>query len=154
MKKITFLLLFCTFFILNGYSQTKQESIKLLFKVTEQDSLMDKMLSSIIPMMNNQMQSMIKDSTSRVRSEERMASFMQVMKGITSRMLNDDMVALYDKYFTQSEINEFIAFYKTPAGRKFTKVTPEIQKELMVIVMQKYMPEIKKSMMENVETKK
>ena len=37
---------------------------------------------------------------------------MTVMKNITNRMLNEDMVLIYDKYFNQEEINDFISFTK------------------------------------------
>jgi uncharacterized protein len=60
-------------------------------------------------------------------------------------MINEDMVTLYDKYYTQNEINDFIIFYKSPSGQKFTKVSPDIQKDLMMVMMQKYMPEIQKT---------
>ena len=79
---------------------------------------------------------------------------MQIMKNISTRMLNEDMLILYDKYFTQEEINDFIHFYKTPSGQKYINSTPEITKEMMTIMMQKYMPEIKNAMMGKIEEKK
>jgi hypothetical protein len=79
---------------------------------------------------------------------------MQIMKNISKRMLNEDMLILYDKYFTQEEINDFIYFYKTPSGQKYINSTPEITKEMMTIMMQKYMPEIKNAMMGKIEEKK
>ena len=79
---------------------------------------------------------------------------MTVMKNITNRMLNEDMVLIYDKYFNQEEINDIISFYKTPSGHKWIKSTPEITKELMTVMMQKYMPEIQKAMKEKAEENK
>ena len=61
------------------------------------------------------------------------------------------MALIYDKYFNQEEINDIISFYKTPSGHKWIKSTPEITKELMTVMMQKYMPEIQKAMKEKAE---
>lgn len=154
MKKVVLVSLFCVAALINGYSQTKQESIKELLHLMQQDSLTDKMFTSMIPSMLNQMQSQIKDSTSIARSEERMNSTMQSIKEISKKLINEDMVALYDKYFSQNEINDFIAFYKSPSGQKFIKVTPDIQKDLMMIMMQKYMPEIRKAIKTKTEEMK
>jgi len=146
MKKVILISIFFVSALFNSYSQTKQESIKELFHIMQQDSLIDKMFSSMIPMMFNQMQSQIKDSTSRKHSEEMMTTTMQTVKDISKKMINEDMVVLYDKYFSQNEINDFIAFYKTPSAQKFIHVTPDIQKELMTVMMQKYVPEIQNAM--------
>ena len=145
MKKVFLTSVFCFFVFINGYSQTKQESIKELFHAMQTDSLMDKTFASMIPGLMNQMQSQIKDSTTRARSKEMMNSVMQTTKDISKKMINEDLVALYDKYFTQNEINDFIGFYKSPSGQKFINVTPNIQKDLMMVMMQKYMPELQKA---------
>ena len=157
MKKVILVLMFCLpVFMTTSFSQTKQESIKELFKVMQQDSMMDKMFSSMIPSMMNQMKSQfpIKDSLMNVRSNEMMKSTMQTVKDITKKMLDEDMVGIYDKYFTQSEINDYIAFYKSPSGQKFIKVTPDISKDIMMVMMQKYMPEIQKTIKEKSEEMK
>lgn len=115
---------------LMGYSQTKQESIKELFHVMQQDSIMDKMFSTMIPSMLAQMKSQNpqKESLAEARSNEMMKSSMQTTRAILKKMMDEDMVALYDKYFSQKEINDYIAFYKSPSGQKFIKVTPEFRK--------------------------
>lgn len=144
MKKNILVLIFCLpVFITNCNSQTKQESIRELFNIMHQESMVDKMFSSMIPSMMSQMKSQTpaKDSL----ANERMKTSLQNVKNITKKMLNEDMVEIYDKYFTQSEINDYIAFYKSPSGQKFIQTTPDVTKDLMTIMMQKYMPEIRKS---------
>ena len=157
MKKVILVLMFCLpVLVINGFSQTKQESIKELFSLMKQDSMIDKMFGSMIPAMMNQMKSQfpVKDSMANVRSNEMMKSTMQTVKEISKKMINEDMVGLYDKYFTQGEINDFIAFYKTLSGQKMINLTPEITKDLMMIMMQKYMPEIQKTIKEQTEKMK
>ena len=155
MKKVILVLMICLPSLM-CYSQTKQESIKELFHLMQQDSLVDKMFSSMIPSMMNQMKSQlpIKDSLVNIRSNEMMKSTMQTVKEITKKMMDEDMVALYDKYFSQNEIKDYIAFYKSPSGQKMLKVTPDITKDLMMTMVQKYMPEIQKTVKAKAEEMK
>jgi uncharacterized protein len=159
MKKLIFALAFCFIAYSIGYSQTKQESVKELFQLMRSDSLIDKMFATTIPAMLKQMQGQTKDSATLARSNELRNSMMQTVKEISKKMINEDMVTLYDKYFTQNEINDLISFYKSPTGQKFIKVTPDIQKEIMTAMYQKYMPEMQKSLkaktdeMKNIEKK-
>lgn len=145
MKKLVFVLLFCSAAFINGYSQPKQELIKELFNVMKQDSMIERTFSSIIPSMFNQMQGQAKDSTGRARSQEAMKATLPVMKDIIKRMMDEDMVAIYDRNFSEKEIKDFITFYKSPSGQKFVKTQPKIQKELMPIFIKKYIPEIAKA---------
>jgi peptidylprolyl isomerase len=46
------------------------------------------------------------------------------------------MVPIYDKSFTQEEINTYIAFYKTPAGKKLADNNAPIQQQENVVVSQ------------------
>jgi hypothetical protein len=38
-------------------------------------------------------------------------------------------VPLYDRYFTESELGEIVAFYRTPAGRKMIAVLPGLMQD-------------------------
>jgi uncharacterized protein len=38
---------------------------------------------------------------------------------------------VYDKYFTEAEVKDLIAFYKTPTGQKFIKILPQISAEML-----------------------
>ncbi len=151
MKKAVLILMICIPSIMS-YSQTKQESIKNLFHVMQLDSIMDKTFSSMIPAMMSQMKS--EDPLVNERSNEMMTTTMQTVKVMVKKMMDEDMVTVYDKYFSQNEINDYISFYKSPSGQKFIKATPDISKDLMVIMMQKYMPDIQKTMKEKIDRMK
>lgn len=154
MKKVILAIVLCLSVFCNNYSQTKQESIKQLFHLMQTDTLIDKMFSSMIPQLLNQQQMQITDSVSRVAFQTKMNSTMLIAKDISKKLINEDMVILYDKYFSQAEINDFVAFYKSPSGQKMIKLTPDIQKDLMTVMMQKYLPEMQKSIMAQFENKK
>jgi len=112
-----------------------------------QDSLMDKMFKSTFPLIMKQMQSRMvtKDSASRARANLLLDNSKQTMNEISKRIIDEDLVLVYEKYFSQNEINDFIVFYKTPSGQKLIHTAPDIQKELRMIMMQKYIPEIQKT---------
>jgi hypothetical protein len=150
MRRAILVSLFCVAVCIRGYSQSKEELVRELFRVMQVDAMTDKMFESIIPGMINQMPSPLPDSI-RAKLDQVMASQMQVSKSIMKRMRDEDMVPLYVKYYTQTEINDLLRFYKSPSGQKFIKNMPEIQKEVMTIMMQKYMPEIQRSMMEKMK---
>ncbi len=154
MKKAAFVFIFCLSVVFNGYSQTKQESIKELFHLMQTDSLMDKTFKTMIPTMFKQMQSQVKDSVALVRAKELMTYTMESTKGIVKNLLDEDMVLIYDKYFNENEIKDFIAFYNTSSGQKLIKAQPDIQKEMMQIMFQKYIPEIQKTIKAKVEEMK
>lgn len=144
MKKIFVILFLSLLSVTYSQAQTKQESIKQLFKLMKTDSLYDKMMESIVPTI---LQQAGKDS-----NDPEVAAMMKkalaAMKPIMNKMLNEDMVAIYDKYFTESEIKDYIAFYKSPSGQKFVNVTPAMQTDIMNIMMKNYMGDIQKAVMD------
>ena len=147
MKKFFIILLLSLLSVSYSQAQTKQESIKQLFKLMKTDSLYDKMMESIVPTI---MQQSSKDA-SDPEAAATMKKAIDAMKPIMNKMLNEDMVAIYDKYFTESEIKVYIAFYKSPSGQKFVNVTPAMQTDIMNIMMQKYMGEIQKAVMDTMK---
>ena len=41
------------------------------------------------------------------------------------------MVPIYDKYYTEEEINQIIAFYNSPVGKKMISTMPLVMQESM-----------------------
>ena len=62
-------------------------------------------------------------------------------KELTKKIVNEEMVRLYETHFTHSEIKDMIAFYESPTGKKMLEKTPELTTDLMNVMMTKYMPE-------------
>ena len=42
-------------------------------------------------------------------------------------------IRIYDRYFTLAELNDMIAFYETPSGRRSIEVLPELVQESMIM---------------------
>lgn len=149
MRKLNWIILFWGMALMYSQAQSaKPESVRELFHVMKQDSMIEKMFTSMIPTMLKQMQVKElhgKDSTL-------MQYTMQVGKEMCFNVINEDMVTLYSKYFSEKEINDLIVFYKTPAAQKLVSVTPEISKELITIMMKKYMPNMMKQIQDKVKS--
>ncbi len=151
MKKTAFLLFFCITAFSISFSQTKkQESIKELIHITGNDSMMNKMIDGMVPAMTNQMLSEVKDSTAKARSVEIMKIAMETAKELAPKM-SVLMTSYYDKYFTESEINDFLAFYKSSTGKKSISLMPQMMNDMMGEMMNNYIPEMKKSMQTRME---
>lgn len=140
MKKIILVLLFSIPVLFNAQALTKQENIKVLFQLMQTDSVVEKMMNSMIPMMMKSVPQ--QDSTANSQMTAMMNKMTHVMMVITKRLLNEDMIVLYDKYYTESEIKDLVTFYKSPAGQKMITVMADLNKEMMMIFITKYVPEI------------
>lgn len=58
-------------------------------------------------------------------------------KAVEWSKLQPEMVKLYVSNFSESELNELVAFYKTPAGSKMMKVMPKVYSESMQLTQSK-----------------
>ena len=66
----------------------------------------------------------------------------QIVQDEVKQVMQDEFVAngfiqemsyeLYDKYFTTAELEEVVAFYKSPIGQKITSVLPQLTQESML----------------------
>ena len=161
MKKVKYSVLFMLITCLSSYSQTKQDNLKELFTIMQIDKMMDKMYSSMIPMMQAQMKNAVPDSLRSTKYDASMNDNMKVMmnesKKMASDFLNNDMVGIYDKNFTEQEVKDLLTFYKSPIGLKMVEKQPAMQQESMQIMMTKYIPKYQetiKEMMKKMNDKK
>jgi uncharacterized protein len=83
-------------------------------------------------------------------AQARLTSFMEkVMDLVTNEMswdkVKDEYIALYAETFTEQELQDIIAFYKTPSGQALIKKQPEVMKRSMQMsqkMMGQLMPRI------------
>lgn len=159
--KQTFLALTLLFCIsINGQSQTgpKKEKIKYLFSLMHQDSLISKTNEAMSLSMVTQMAGIFKDSIytkGGINYPDKFAKIMQksmeASKEYTKKLINEDMVDIYDKYFTIVDIEDFITFYKSKSGQKMLDKLPEITTDMMTALTVKYQPIMQQSIMKEVE---
>lgn len=130
MKKTILLSIILTVTSFTVFSQPKHESIRELFRLMKAESMFDNIAASF--------QGLDMDSTSKGFN----SSFLNAAKPLLKKIMDEDMVALYDKYYSQKEINDFIRFYKSKTGQKMINTGPELQKEIMAITQTKFVPEL------------
>ncbi|MEI7905556.1 MAG: DUF2059 domain-containing protein [Candidatus Firestonebacteria bacterium] len=55
----------------------------------------------------------------------------------------DLSIPIYDKYMTNSEINDIIKFYESPTGKKMVAATPLIMKECLPLLLEQQKAKMK-----------
>ena len=135
-----------------------KEKIKALFAVMHQDSLIIKTLDGMTSSMVKNMAAMFNDTTYTHHGidvsniiQRLMEKSMKKSKENALKLVNEDMVDIYDKYFTIQEIDDFTNFYKSKSGQKLLKQTPDITKDVMAIMSAKYQKDFQQSFIKDVE---
>lgn len=159
--KTTFLILTLVFCMgITAHSQTdkKKERIKYLFSLMHQDSLVIKTFELMSSSIANQMAGVFKDTmytNAGIDFSEQWAEIMrnsmQTAKESALKLLNGEMVDIYDKYFTADDIESFIGFYQSKAGQKMIVTLPDITKDVMNAMTLKYQPAIHQSILKGIE---
>ncbi|MCG8700307.1 MAG: DUF2059 domain-containing protein [Bacteroidales bacterium] len=147
MKK-TILILTTVFITLNFLqAQSKTEKINSLINLMQPNKIIDKSFANMNQMFKEQAKKELSQDASKKYNEY----MMDETKEIVKILMNTDLPQIYNKYFTEDEIDAMIIFYQSPAGKKLTKVTPNIQKELITALMKKYIPEVRQKFSAKIE---
>jgi hypothetical protein len=64
--------------------------------------------------------------------------------------LVNELIPIYSKYYSNEDINQLIAFYQTPLGKKTIAVLPQLTQE-SIITGQRYGLEISKKVLQQLE---
>ena len=139
-------------------SSEKKENIKKLFVLMGQDSLVIKTVDGMSTSMLTNMTKMFSDTAytkmgidvSKI-TQKIMDRNLQRTKENALRLINEDMVDIYDKYFTTEDITDFSKFYQTKAGQKLVTQTPAITKDLMTIMITKYQKDFQLSLANDIQ---
>lgn len=150
MKKLILLTAVCSLLCLTVHAQTKQQSIKDLLRIMQQDSLMQKTMQATMGAMASH-SAPGQDPAAKAKVMAAMSASMEVTTRIMKKFMDEDMVQIYDKNFSQNEINDFIAFYKSSSGQKMLNSMPAVQTDVMAIMYQKYVPLMMQEMKKKVD---
>jgi hypothetical protein len=97
----------------------------------------------------------------QIKANPQLAPFKDVMHKFLSKHMSyaaikDDLIAMYVAEFTEQELKEVTAFYKTPTGRKVLEKTPTLMQkggELGAKRVQDNLPELQKMIEEDLKKK-
>ena len=125
-------LLFLAAFVLLTFGAQAQSaefkaSVRKLMAVSGSDATLKMIPEQILSMIEQQAPALpesVKAEIQAMFSEEALLSLM------------DRMVPIYAKYYTQQDMDDLIAFYDTPLGKKLSTVQPQITLESMSVAQQ------------------
>ena len=103
---------------LTGMTALAQQVAKQMVQVTVQESW--KQLKKFYPRAPDHLRILIEEE-------------LNIAFGESIPVYIDAVIVIYSKYYTISEVNELVMFYKSDLGRKITRVTPELTAETMAL---------------------
>ncbi|CAM3604200.1 DUF2059 domain-containing protein [Elizabethkingia occulta] len=124
MKKITILFLIMTGSLIFAQEQTispvKKEKIKTFLKLTNVLGVANQVMDNMI----NSYQTYYKQVPAEYWNELKKET-------ASTKDFEELLIPIYSKYYTEKELDDIIAFYKTPTGQKVIKTMPDMTKESM-----------------------
>ena len=125
MKKfiLTALFVLITTLSFSQENNTYRSSLKKLMQISSTEETYKGALNQII--------SMFKQQQSNVPQEFWDEFAIEVNKDAFNNLINI-MLPIYQKHFTETDLQGVIAFYESPVGKKFAEKTPLVTQESMV----------------------
>lgn len=108
----------------------EQETSKTILALAEKDK-------ELSPEMKKEMADSLVKSSAGMYQRLR-AAFNEKLN--IGRLMEDTALNVYDKNYSESELREIIAFYKTPTGQKIVSSSPKIMQEVMTVFSEKLTP--------------
>jgi hypothetical protein len=123
MRRIIFTLLICGLtFSAFSQSTAKDEKIKKLLELTGSAKLGNQILKSLIASYQKAQPNI---------NQEYWTEFEK--KFNTEELLINLIIPIYEKYYTEEDIDQLISFYNTPIGKKMIATAPLIMQESMTV---------------------
>ena len=119
MKKLAFTCLVCCLCTISYSQASKKEKIEKLLDVTGSGKMGAQVVQSLVP------------SFQRAHPDVPQQFWDDFAKAVKPEDLVALMVPIYDKYYTEEDIDQIIAFYNTPVGKKMISTTPMVMQESM-----------------------
>ena len=145
-------------------SDTKRQTILDLIEATGGADMMDEMMQTMHQGFQQNGMLMMEElirSDPNLSEEERatvrqhfkeqesvagdFAEFMQEIVD-TKELINEVFIPLYDTHYSEQELNDILAFYKTPTGQKTIKIMPTILRDSMQRTMAILQPKLKEAL--------
>jgi len=130
---------------------SKRASIHDLFEVMHIDSTMQTLMqtvkSSVIPMTRQMIGPTVPDTLKAQVSDLQDQLFVLIEQEMGWKTMEPAYIEIYARNFTEEQIDDLIAFYKTPTGQVMLAKTPDIARESMqagIAKMTTLQPEIRR----------
>jgi hypothetical protein len=106
-------------------------SARELMTLSRSDKFLDQAITTMMPQIAQLLEKANPEKGAVIRSILEEYVLPEMRSSIPDAV--DDIAEVYARNFTQDELNEVIAFYKTPVGQKFLDRMPGIMNELNAI---------------------
>lgn len=128
-------------------STRQRELVLKLFEVTNSERATLAMMDAIFVEMEKQFLQTAEAQGNRpeavAEAREMFAAFREKTAKIDiAALIQEPQIRLYSKYFTEKELEDLLAFYATPAGRKTIEVLPDLTREAMEMGVRELSPKI------------
>jgi hypothetical protein len=136
-------------------SREQRASIEKLLELMDVDRSGAATIDALFGQIQKQMQEMAEaegESDSLVEANELFDEFRARAAKIDFHgLLHEEYVRMYGRYFTEKELDDLIAFYSTPTGRKTIEVLPRLMSDAVQAGGQILGPKIEQAMTEAAE---
>ena len=130
--------------VLTGSAKTARDVADVMLKI--QQAEMEKTTDSIIGEDSGlaaseraELNKSINESIAR--TTQRVTEFFKTGLDL-EKVIEEITIPIYDRHFTEAELRDFVAFYKTPAGKKSISLMPQLMMETMATFSEKVSPKL------------
>ena len=114
--------------------QSKKENINELMQLLDMDAVIDSMYEQTELMLKNMGREMNVQPEEQALFDDYFSEMMNVFREDFSwEKMEPSMTALYDQTFTDSEVADMLAFYKTETGRSVINKMPQVMSQSLQI---------------------
>lgn len=146
-KLLTYVLAFLlTCGALAAYAQTPTDaSIRQLLEVTDAKALMlstQEVKNQMMEQIKSQLHTLYPEATPEQSAviDQMMLEMMNLLsKEFSWDALEQSVMGLYRKFYTQAEVNAMISFYSSPEGQSIVKKMPQLTREVVIMMQQRMM---------------
>lgn len=128
--------------------ETKRQQLNELMDLMSMSSLVDSMYSQFEAQMKGMSAQMGVKPSEQVIFDKYYTKMIQLMKNeISWKKMEPAVMDIYNRNFTEKEVADMLAFYRTETGKSVIKKLPVVMQESMQMsngMVQKIIPEIQK----------
>jgi len=114
----------------------KEADIRKLLELANTKAMFNQTISTMMSLIQK---SLLQSNPDDPKAQMFSNLIAQQLRGDMASQYNElvnQLVPIYDKYYTKDDIEQIIQFYQTPIGQKLLKVTPDLSRETQTIGFQ------------------
>ncbi len=148
MRKLAFILfILIAPTIANAEKSVQRETVERLLEVMHAEQIITTMYSQIDQMFAGIAKNLgVKESEQEIFNKFMSKVVAAMKKEMTWQKMKDPMIDIYIKHYTETEINDLLAFYSSKSGKSILKKMPAVMQDSMLIsqsMLREFIPKIR-----------